>query len=245
MTTSIAAPAVVLTDLDPRERRMRWFELAVVTSVAFTSPVIGAVYSFAVGRTSSSMFTQTGLVFGSIARVPPLLLLAYVLWRSGRTFRDIGLRWSWKDAGVGVLLVCVAYIVEHQIHLLMNDVVRGLGYGDTVRASAALIRGYWAQTPQVTPGGFLYLAMNCFFEELLVRAYLMTEIIGLTGSTKIAVAVSVVLQASYHIYYGFIGALTVAAAFLVFALYFAKARKALPCIVGHWLMDVAAVLMRR
>jgi len=49
--------------------------------------------------------------------------------------------------------------------------------------------------------------LNPFFEELIVRAYLMTEIMDLTGSAMLAIATSVLLQASYHLYYGWFGAL--------------------------------------
>jgi membrane protease YdiL (CAAX protease family) len=82
------------------------------------------------------------------------------------------------------------------------------------------------------------MLLNPFFEELIVRAYLMTEIKALTGSTAMAVAVSVVLQASYHLYYGWFGALTVAFSFLVFAVYYARSGRAVPVIVAHAAFDI-------
>jgi membrane protease YdiL (CAAX protease family) len=227
-----------------RERRMRWLEVVVVTSVAFTSPVLGAVYSHFLGRTNSNSSTQFGLLMALIGRLPSLLLLAYVLWRSGRTFKDIGLRWSWKDAGVGVPLVLVAYLFQRYEHNLMYKFLWAIGDKETVNSSAALIRGYWAQTPYLSPVGLVYQVVNAIHEEVLVRAYLMTEIIDLTGSAKIAVIASVLLQTSYHIYYGWLGAFAVGCAFLIFALYFAWARKGLPCVVAHWLMDMVAVMYR-
>jgi membrane protease YdiL (CAAX protease family) len=232
-------------ETEVHERHMHWFEVVVVSSVAFTSPISGAVYSHILGRTTSASQTQFSLLMSLISRIPSLLLLAYVLWRSDRTFRDIGLRWSSKDAGVGVLLLGAAYIVQLQTNMLLYKILWALGHQDTLSAGTALIHGYWARTPYLSPVGMIYLVVNAVHEEVLVRAYLMTEIIDLTGSTKTAVLVSVLLQTSYHIYYGWIGAATVGFAFLIFALFFAWARKALPCVVAHWLMDMVAVLMRR
>jgi len=80
--------------------------------------------------------------------------------------------------------------------------------------------------------------MNPFFEELLVRAYLMTEIVELTGSSALAIAVSVAVQTSYHLYYGWSGALSLAFLFLAFALYFARSRRALPVVVAHGVFDI-------
>ena len=83
-----------------------------------------------------------------------------------------------------------------------------------------------------------FTLMNPFFEELLVRAYLMTEIVELTGSSALAIAVSVAVQTSYHLYYGWSGALSLAFLFLAFALYFARSRRALPVVVAHGVFDI-------
>jgi membrane protease YdiL (CAAX protease family) len=48
--------------------------------------------------------------------------------------------------------------------------------------------------------------LNPFFEELIVRAYLMSEVIDLAGSPAFAVALSVAVQFSYHLFYGWAGA---------------------------------------
>jgi membrane protease YdiL (CAAX protease family) len=70
----------------------------------------------------------------------------------------------------------------------------------------------------------------------------MTEIIDLTGSSSLAIAVSVALQTSYHIYYGWWIALSLALQFLVFAISYALSRRALPIIVAHGLFDLRALV---
>jgi membrane protease YdiL (CAAX protease family) len=81
--------------------------------------------------------------------------------------------------------------------------------------------------------------LNPFFEELIVRAYLMTEVLDLTGSSSLAVALSVAVQFSYHLHYGWVEAISLSFQFLVFALYYALSRRALPVIVAHSLFDIS------
>lgn len=86
------------------------------------------------------------------------------------------------------------------------------------------------------------LLLNPFFEETLVRGYLMTELIELRHSVALAVVVSLAVQTSYHLYYGIYGALTVGSGLSVFALYYAKSRRLTPVILAHLLWDLTALL---
>jgi membrane protease YdiL (CAAX protease family) len=90
--------------------------------------------------------------------------------------------------------------------------------------------------------GIAFCLLNPFFEELVVRAYLMTEVTALTGSTIWAVILSVVVQFSYHLYYGWAGAISLSFQFLVFALYYAHSRRALPVVLAHGFFDVYGML---
>jgi len=87
-----------------------------------------------------------------------------------------------------------------------------------------------------------FLMLNPFYEEILVRGYLMTEIIELRSSVVLATLVSIALQTSYHLYYGVVGALTVGSGLAVLALYYAKTRDLMPVIVAHLLWDLMALL---
>ena len=70
----------------------------------------------------------------------------------------------------------------------------------------------------------------------------MTEVMELTGSSILAVVVSVAIQFSYHLYYGWAGAISLSFIFLVFALYYARSRNALPIVVAHGYFDISAML---
>jgi membrane protease YdiL (CAAX protease family) len=86
------------------------------------------------------------------------------------------------------------------------------------------------------------ISLNPLFEELIVRAYRMTEVIELTGCSTLAVALSVGVQFSYQLYYGWVGATSLSFLFLLFALYDARSRRAPPVIVAHGFFDVYALL---
>ncbi len=90
---------------------------------------------------------------------------------------------------------------------------------------------------------FFFGFLNPFFEEIIVRAYLMTEVRQLTGSGAKAVMVSTALQMSYHFYQGVPMALSDGAAFLVFSLYYSKTRRITPVILAHLYMDVLGTLI--
>ena len=110
--------------------------------------------------------------------------------------------------------------------------VRDLGHGPTAK-------DFFAHPPVVA---IPFSLLNPFFEELIVRAYLMAEVIELTGSSTMAVALSVGVQFSYHLYYGWVGAISLSFFFLALALYYVRSRCAFPVIVAHGFLDVYALI---
>jgi membrane protease YdiL (CAAX protease family) len=70
----------------------------------------------------------------------------------------------------------------------------------------------------------------------------MTEVVDLTGSSALAVAASVLFQSSYHLYYGWVGASSIAFMFLALSLYYTHPRRALPIVVAHAFFDIYALI---
>jgi len=70
----------------------------------------------------------------------------------------------------------------------------------------------------------------------------MTEIMDLTGSVSLAIASSIILQASYPLYYGWFGALALSFQFLIFAIYYASRCRALPVIVARGFFDLYGLI---
>jgi membrane protease YdiL (CAAX protease family) len=68
----------------------------------------------------------------------------------------------------------------------------------------------------------------------------MTEIMAITRRAWLAVAISVVVQTSYHFYQGVPLALSHVVLFTGFAIFFLKTRSILPVAIAHSLVDVDA-----
>ncbi len=63
----------------------------------------------------------------------------------------------------------------------------------------------------------------------------------MTRSSLFAIVASVALQSAYHLYYGWAGAIQVSFMFLVYALYYARTRRALPVVMAHEFIDAIAI----
>jgi membrane protease YdiL (CAAX protease family) len=204
--------------------------------VAFAGSILGSIYVLKNIPGSNTQLTSSRLILGIVQEITALLLLGYVLSRTGRRFRDIGLRWSLRDVGLG-FVVAIASYTAYAFGYTALRLIHSAMYGSPIpHTPAKEIFGHL---------GFVaipFMLINPFFEELIVRAYLMTELIDLTGSSVVAIAVSVALQFSYHLYYGWWTAFSLAFQFLVFALFFAAFRRALPIITAHALFDLQALL---
>jgi membrane protease YdiL (CAAX protease family) len=212
--------------------RQRWFELCLVLLVACGTAFLNALNVLKNGTNAVPHMTSDKWLIGIVQEVTALLLLGYVLSRRSLRFKDLGLRWSLGDVGVGLLVAGSSFAA----YLLGSTVVHVFHYAIYgVMAGGPSASAFFAH-PSVAAIPFSLL--NPFFEELIVRAYLMTEVLDLTGSSTLAVALSVAVQSSYHLYYGWAGAISLSFQFLIFALYYARSRRALPVIVAHGLFDI-------
>jgi membrane protease YdiL (CAAX protease family) len=235
ITTQEASPAEAPPERTANEKRYRWFELSTVLLVTVGGGFVNSLYILNNGKGASSGIQDSRWAIAIFQELTGLLLLGYVLSRRRLRFRDLGLRSSFRDLGAGLavtlasyLTYCVGYFLVHWIHgILFSSTQSGL-------------------TPREVFGHPSIMALplillNPFFEELIVRAYLMTEIKDLTGSWTLSVAVSVVVQFSYHLYYGWERAIAISFLFLAFAIYYARTQKATPVIVAHGIFDVVAM----
>jgi membrane protease YdiL (CAAX protease family) len=217
-------------------RSLRWLELLLVLTVAIAQPLYSAIILLIRGPNPSPSISGLGYMFGTVRALTALLLLWYVLKRSGRRFADIGFEWSIQEVAIGILvaLAGAAFIF--------------CGTGLIYAIEYAIYHSYMAMPaarnffPKPSWSSLPYHIVNPFFEELIVRAYLMTEIRALTGSIALAVLISVVVQTSYHLYYGWLGAASIAFIFLAYSLYYARWRRALPTVVAHGLVNLQALL---
>ncbi len=221
-------------------RRLRLFELALVLLVAFGSTLLASFWDWWAGHLGGGAASVHGLINAIQRQVAELALLAYVLFRRGQTFRDLGLSWRWIELPAGGLL----YVAMRMADSFAHGAINWLTVAATDHpASFAPSHAHYAGGAAILLT-LIYAVIDPVDEELIVRAFTMTEIAALTGSTALAIAASVGLQTAYHLYQGLPNALCRGAAFLVLACFYARFRRILPVILAHVLWDLLIVLRR-
>jgi membrane protease YdiL (CAAX protease family) len=230
-TTSLAE-----IELPAASKRLRWFEVSLVLLISCGTSLLNSLYLLRNGPGAMAHGSSVRWSIGIVHEVAGLLLLGYVLSRRNLGFQDLGLRWSIRDIGAG-LLVAVASYCAYALGYLLIHFLQTLIFLSAARGPTG--SDFFGHPSIVAVPFFL---LNPFFEELIVRAYLMTEVIELTGSSSLAVSLSVVVQFSYHLYYGWEGAIAMSFLFLFFALYYLRSRRALSVIVAHGFFDISALL---
>jgi len=233
--TVVTLPSALPEELSDAKRQ-RWFEVCLVLMVACGGAFFNALDILKNGPSAASQMTNARWSFGIIQEVTALFLLGYVLSRRGLRFKYLGLGYSLRDIGVGLLVTGISLIA----YLLGSTVVQLFHYELYCSFAVGPTGSTFFRHPSAMAVPFCLV--NPFFEELIVRAYLMTEVLELTGSPILAVALSVAVQSSYHLYYGWTGALSLSFQFLVFAFYYVRSRRALPVIVAHGLLDVYSLI---
>ena len=217
-------------------RALRWAELILLLAVAFGSPLFQA-FAVLSNNTAGSTGGPLRWLYGIFQEATALGFCAYILHRQGRTFRQLGLTARWFDPfyGLGIMILGL---------LAAAGTNRALYFGGFF--SAAAQTAHAAVIARVMGPGFdwslvYFVLVNAPFEELLVRAYFITELRLLTGSATVAVLGSAVFQGTYHLYQGWQAALAETMAFLVFSLFYVWSRRITPIIIAHALWDLFMV----
>ncbi len=99
---------------------MRICELALVLLVAFGSPVLRALWYWWIGDVAETPVPVGSLVNSIQRQAVELALLAYVLFRRGQTFRDLGLTFRWIDLAAAGLLYFALVLVHSVAHGAVN-----------------------------------------------------------------------------------------------------------------------------
>jgi membrane protease YdiL (CAAX protease family) len=214
--------------------RARWIDLGLVLFISFAALILVAVYALFHPQYVASPPEHPAL---SVAVMllrdgSALMVLAYVFSRQKRGLGSIGIRFRWSDPFIAVGLMILAAIIVAGLHFLIRGIDNAFGIVPDTRPVA---NAGWKEH-SVTE--LIHDISSPIFEEVLVRGYLMSELIALGKPIAVAITASVVLQASYHLYYGLGSAVALSGVFLVFAAYFAKSRKLMPVILAHLFWDL-------
>lgn len=228
-----------------REILLRRFELLLLLGVSIGPSLVGAflvhfVYGNKLPAPSVPSYISFALTNGVVHQAGGLALLFYILFRQGRTLRDIGFSFRWIDIPIAVGLCMLSWIAAGACHLYVN-LIYHLSTGRQVERwdGAAAMLGTHVSVLVV-----VFLVVNAFYEELIVRAYFMSEVIAWRHSTLVAGVASVCVQALYHIYQGVPNMIALAGLFTVYAIYYGVTRRILPVILAHLFVDaVSATLL--
>jgi len=234
------AAAVALAESLPPDRgaqesfvstRKRAVGLFLVLAVAFLGSVVSSLSQVRGAQHSYPDVLLNLQYFETLLhQLVSLCLLVYVVRQNRQRLEDLGLSFRWKDVAHGIILWGITGWSYRLLLPYIVSLCEWLG---------------WHRTPAYLPGSKLgfglltlcFVVVNPVFEELTVRAFLMSETIALTGNTTLAVLFSFLLQTSYHLYQGIPYALALGLIFLVFSIYYARIRRIFPVLVAHFLAD--------
>ncbi|SNT45853.1 CAAX protease self-immunity [Asanoa hainanensis] len=171
-------------------------------------------------------------VLGIFFALIPVMLALYLLSRdsSPRALLGLDARRPWFDLGWGFALAALIGLPG----LGLVWIAAQLGINANL-VPAALPSVWWA-----VPVLILSAAQNAVLEEIVVVGYLVTRLRQLGWKLPYVVLASAVLRGSYHLYQGFGAFVGNAVMGVVFALFFIRAKRVLPLVVAHTLLDVVA-----
>ena len=206
---SDAAPA------HPAAEPLRVLELGLVLFIGFGYSLVSSFYHWwhrvRVGATIPGSDSVLSALDRIAASVPPICVLIYVLSRQGRSLRHLGVTRRWSDLPLGLALAALTFLPWGAPWHISNF-----------------------STQALVPLSLAAILCAAAKEELLVRAYMMSEVLELTGSAFLAVASSTCFQALYHLYLGRWPALSAAKTFLIYSLFYWKTRRATPVVLAHF-----------
>lgn len=168
------------------------------------------------------------LAYLPVGAVVPIAL--FLLSRTGDTPRSLRLGWPlrWSDLGMGLGLAAGGYGTELLIIVVIEPFLR---HNHVINAvSIGHVPGYYVIY------GLVLSAVTSVTEEVLVNAYLLTRLQQLGWRPWPALALSLVLRTSYHVYYGVGFLLTVPLGYYI-TRSFQKHRSLNRAIAAHFIYD--------
>lgn len=207
-----------------------WGELLAVVAIALGLPIYWS-FSAVLAPTGEPSFSEASLWGMVLYELLVLALLVPVLWFRGWTPQVLGLHWQGRDIrpAIGLLIACI--VACYPLNWL------GAGMAEEVNPSMdAMVAGKLSLTAVVAVS-----LLNPIFEEVFVCAYVI-RVLQRSHSPAFAVNVSVAIRASYHLYQGPIGAISLVVVGLILGWWFARTGRLWPAIVAHGLMDLLALM---
>lgn len=228
--------------LSKTAKLIQTLELFLIVVLAFAPAIFSSVFIILTGYESQQIPNNNAaaLTWGSkiISDLAVIAVLLYVLFRQGRNLSHLGFNPVKKDIIISLGLAIVAYLSFICCwYLFASGYYLNTGYvlGENAPKNIGFLKS------GITAWSLTAMLVNPFYEEIIVRAYVMSEVKYLTNSKFLAIIISVLIQTSYHLYQGLASAWALAPMFLIYSLYYAKSRRIFPIILAHMYFDLMAL----
>jgi membrane protease YdiL (CAAX protease family) len=169
---------------------------------------------------------------GIAVALVPVLLVGYLLARSGESFSVIGFDLSQRgrDAVRGVVLAALVGGTGLGLYLA------AYAAGVNLRVVPESLPAVWWRIPVL----LLAALQNGLLEETIVAGYLLHRLDQLGWARGPALLASATLRGTYHLYQGFGGFVGNLVMGLLFGALFQRWRRCTPLVVAHTLIDAVA-----
>jgi membrane protease YdiL (CAAX protease family) len=237
------------TDLHlPPDRLLRW-EIFTVLALSLGASALNALLdligsllsrqslghqqALLVGSRAANHWLDLALQVAGIAEaLAPVLLVLYLLARSGERSTDIGLDAS--QPGLDALRGAVLAAVIGGTGLLLYIAAFHLGF--SLNVVAERLPAVWWRVPVL----LLSALHDGLLEEVVVLAYLLRRLGQLGWTPWKAVLLSAVLRGSYHLYQGFGAFVGNAVMGIIFGVLYKRWGRCMPMVIAHTLIDAVA-----
>ncbi|MEC0231708.1 CPBP family intramembrane glutamic endopeptidase [Paenibacillus alba] len=209
------------------DANIRLFSLFLILFFSISPLLINSLSLFVTGN-SAEYSADSHFIFSIIWEVLSLGILYFVLKKQGRNLQEIGFEFRKTDIWHAIVLyigIYFVYIIAIAISPNFSQAPRNV---DFLKTNISIFY-------------VVFILINPFFEELIVRAYTITELKFFIKKEEFSVIASTLIQTSYHLYQGLIPALYVGIMFFIFSIYFVKSKRILPVIIIHLFFDLLAM----
>jgi membrane protease YdiL (CAAX protease family) len=225
----------------PAAPRVLWLELGLVLLLAFAPGILSLLLT-AIGSAGDNGSTSEQLLPAIVSGVftlflswSPVLLIAYLLVRSGEGRQGIGL--GRFDARADGLVGLGLWITSFVLVLVLARLFEPLGQNNVDFLPNEL--PLWFRIVEA----FAIATTAGVTEEVVVRGYAQTRLEQLKAPTAVILLLPTALWGMLHLYEGAGPALTIFCLGMLYAWYYHKTRRLWPLIIAHALFDLTQLVL--
>jgi membrane protease YdiL (CAAX protease family) len=226
-----------------RPDRELWAEVGVVLMVVLLPMYSAAVeliwptHGLSSAAESLSLRDSLGNIVNDTSRSG---LLLYLIWRSGEPWTRFGFtpfRWTRSDINIILGIVLVNFGIEELVSLLDSDHLEYDGEDVIGSPGTVVVVQYIFLV--------LHIFVSAFYEELLMRGYLIPRFEHLLRSTWVSLSLTALLFGGFHMDQGMGGVVSATLAGLVYGGAFCWFRRLWPVAAAHAVYNLTVMLLPR